>query len=364
MSVGTGHGFRVVGELEPEALAVALAGCLGVPTADVEVAGEEYDPETRHWDAAVSCDYAAADGDVSWVLEVHVTERVAAPPGSRELALGLAAALGRVVVYEAQPYQSAACWVAVPDGRTVRGRLYDLGYVAGREGFVMDTVESPLPPFPGARTDFLYEAVSFGQGWDFGEALRAIVSALRSQCPAGRLELRGSLAGDAYDRYSDIDLLWTVPGERFAAAVAGAGEALAGACPLLTARSDPEFHDAPDRRLLTYFFRDLPLFRRLDLDVRAGTPPVGPVPAGGGWPLAVSALANAVGAVKAVRRGRDAETVRGLVERGGARVGVREVASGRWADDLARLVDAAERADPRARELAGRVRELVTAELG
>ncbi|MGW7634951.1 hypothetical protein [Streptomyces decoyicus] len=80
--------------------------------------------------------------------------------------------------------------------------------------------------------------------------------------------------------------------------------------------------------------------------------------------LAGGSLANAVAAVKAVRRGRDAETVRGLVERGGARVGVREVASGRWADDIARLVDAAERADPRAREPAGRVRELVTAELG
>ena len=78
--------------------------------------------------------------------------------------------------------------------------------------------------------------------------------------------------------------------------------------------------------------------------------------------LAGGSLANAVAAVKAVRRGRDAETVRGLVERGGARVGVREVASGRWADDIARLVDAAERADPRAREPAGRVRELVTAE--
>ncbi|MFG2527276.1 hypothetical protein [Streptomyces sp. NPDC048516] len=364
MSVGTGYGFCVVGELNPGALTAALAGCLGVQAADVEVAGEEYDPRTRHWDAAVSCGCAAAAGDVSWVLDVYATERVVAPPGSRDLARGLAAALGRVVVYEAQPYQSGACWVAVPDGRTVRGRLYDPGDVAGREGFVMDAVESPLPAFPGARTDFVYEALSFGQGRDFGQALRAIASALRSRCPEGRLELRGSLAGDAYDRYSDIDLLWTVPGERFAAAVAGAGEALAGALPLLTARSDPEFHDAADRRLLTYFFRDLPLFRRLDLDVRAATPAVGPVPTGGGWPLAVSALANAVGAVKAVRRGRDAETVRGLVERGGARVGVTERASGRWADDIARLVDAAERADPGAGELAGRVRELVTGQLG
>ncbi|MFG2829049.1 hypothetical protein ACGFWI_16565 [Streptomyces sp. NPDC048434] len=94
--------------------------------------------------------------------------------------------------------------------------------MAGRAGFVRDAVESSLPAFPGARTDFLYEAVSFGQGRDFGEALRALASALRSQCPEGRLELRGSLAGDAYDRYSDIDLLWNVPGERFAAAVAGA----------------------------------------------------------------------------------------------------------------------------------------------
>ncbi|MFI0711988.1 hypothetical protein ACH4SK_15280 [Streptomyces inhibens] len=363
MSVGTGYGFCVVGDCAPGALTAALAQCLGVRAADVEVAGEEYDPQTRNWQAAVSCDCAAADGEVSWVLDVYVSERVPAPPGSRDLARGLAAALGRVVVCEARPYQSGACWVAVPDGRTVRGRLYDPGDVAGRTGFVMDALESPLPQFPDARTDFIYEAVSLGRGWDFSQALRGLSSALRLWCPEGRLELRGSLATDAYDRFSDIDLRWTVPGERFAAAVAGAGECLGRVRPLLTARSDPEFHGAPDRRLLTYFFRDLPLFWRLDLEVRAASPSAGAIPAGGDWPPAVGALANAVGAVKAVRRGRDVETVRGLVERGFARVGAGEPASGRWAEDLVRLADAAERVDPGARALALRVRELVTAEL-
>ncbi|WP_088799581.1 MULTISPECIES: hypothetical protein [unclassified Streptomyces] len=170
--MGTSYGFAVVGELEPG----ALARCLGVPAAEVEVAGEGYDPETRYWDAAVSCDYEAADGDVSWVLDVYMTERVPAPPGSRDLALGLAAALDRAVVCAARPYASLACWVAVPDGRTVRGRLYDPGYVAGREGFVMEVVESPLSSFPGARTDVVHEAVCRGRtrspsgGWWSAEA--------------------------------------------------------------------------------------------------------------------------------------------------------------------------------------------------
>ncbi|MCB5909557.1 hypothetical protein [Streptomyces pinistramenti] len=206
-----------------------------------------------------------------------------------------------------------------------------------------------------------------GIGGDPGEALGRFAGVLGASCPEGRTELRGSLASGTYDRFSDIDLRWTVPGERFAALVAGVGDQLGRAQPLLTARSDPDFHGSADRRLLTYFFRDLPLFRRLDLEIRAAGPARPPAPTGGGWPPPVSALANAVGAVKAVRRGRPDEVVRGLLDRGFARTGSAERACGAWAADLLRLVAAAERtgldADPGAWALAARVRDLVTCEL-
>ncbi|MFF2928092.1 hypothetical protein ACFVTP_37860 [Streptomyces celluloflavus] len=308
-------------------------------------------------------------GDVSWVLDVCAGPEVVDRPGGRVLGRGLAGALGRPVLFEGAVRSSrpGAYWVATPAGRTGRVRLYGPGEVAGREGFVLGAAELPIAQLPHVPVDFDYEVIGDAAGGrGFAGTLRAVVEALRECCPGAELELRGSLAGEGADRYSDIDLRWTVPAERFAYCVARVGEHLDAVLPVLSARSDPDAWRAPDRRLLFFFFRGGSLFRRLDLEIRAAGPgPVGAAPAGGGWPVPVSALANALGAVKAVRRGRSAEEIRGLLDRGFARLGSADRATGRWAEDVVNLVDTAEGADPRApvvRALAARIRYLVAVE--
>ncbi|AJT64829.3 hypothetical protein T261_3159 [Streptomyces lydicus] len=364
-----GYDYFLVGKWEAGELLPALADGFRVRPDEVDIAYDEdgVAAEDRNWAAPVQCEAYPVHGDCSWILQLYA-HGLAEVPDSRTLGLRLARWAGRVVLYSAPLIRPSAYWMATPDGRVGRARMYDPEDDWPDGTWRLETMELTVPQLPCVTVDVVYEMI----GDEIEDhrpvhALRALVAALRGCCPEGGLELRGSLATGTHDRFSDFDLRWTVPGERFAEAVAGAGAYLGRSLPLLAARSDPEFHDTPDRRLLTYFFRGLPLFWRLDLEVRAATPPAGPVPAGGEWPLPVSALANAVGAVKAVARGRSEEEIRGLLDRGFARAGSRERATGRWAADVVRLADAAERAagdgDPAAGELAARVRELVRDEL-
>src|SRR5881227_2663179 len=96
-------------------------------------------------------------------------------------------------------------------------------------------------------------------------------AALVSSCPGSRVELRGSLADGTADVYSDIDLAWTVPDERFGAAVASVPGVLGGLRPLESVRSDPGCQCSSKRRLLFVLFADLPLFWRLDLEIWAAS---------------------------------------------------------------------------------------------
>ncbi|MEU2950636.1 nucleotidyltransferase domain-containing protein [Streptomyces xanthochromogenes] len=192
----------------------------------------------------------------------------------------------------------------------------------------------------------------------------AVLGALRAGAPGSDAALRGSLARGTADAYSDIDVAWTVPDAEFDAASGRVPGILGGLRPLASLRVDPEFRGSPDRRLFFASFVGLPLFWRLDLDVRAasaagsGTP--GPRRAAApdpDWSPAASALANGVAAVKAVLRERP-DTARGLLERGFARVGAQASPTGSWPADITRLADAAARAEPAQRALAEQVRTL------
>ncbi|TDQ04609.1 nucleotidyltransferase domain-containing protein [Labedaea rhizosphaerae] len=147
-------------------------------------------------------------------------------------------------------------------------------------------------------------------------------AALEGLVPGSRVSLRGSLARGTADKYSDIDLLWVVPDASFTAALDGLPQALTAA----TRRVDPDFARSDRRRLVFLRLPGLPLFWRIDLDVRAASvaddehydvdnPAARSTD---GWSAAASALENAIAAVKAERRGRSAE---GLLERGFARIG-------------------------------------------
>ncbi|MFJ1998507.1 hypothetical protein [Streptomyces asiaticus] len=138
------------------------------------------------------------------------------------------------------------------------------------------------------------------------------------------------------------------------------------------ARSDPDFHRSDRRRLLFVRFAGVPLFWRLDLDIRTASIADDPHydaenPAARArddeWSRPASALANAVGAVKAAARKRDDEAC-GLLDRGFARIGEDDRATGDWADDVTRLAHAAALRDSALTGLAAQVTELAARHLG
>ncbi|MFF4951538.1 hypothetical protein [Streptomyces chattanoogensis] len=266
-----GYDYFLVGKWEAEELLPALAEGFRVRPDEVDIAYDEdgAGAEDRNWAAPVLCEAHPVHGDCSWILQLYA-HGLAEVPDSRTLGLRLARWSGRVVLYSAPLVRPSAYWMATPDGRVGRARMYDPEDDWPDGTWRLETVELTVPQLPCVAVDFVYEMI--GDEMEDHRpvhTLRALVAALRECCPEGGLELRGSLAAGTHDRFSDFDLRWTVPGERFAEAVAGAGAHLGRSLPLLAARSDPELHGTPDRRLLTYFFRDPPLIRRLGLEVRA-----------------------------------------------------------------------------------------------
>jgi hypothetical protein len=175
-----------------------------------------------------------------------------------------------------------------------------------------------------------------------------LMAALEGTVDGSVAELRGSLATDAADRFSDVDLRWTVPGTAFGEAIATVPFALAnvgGELPLV--RSDPD-EAGPGRRVLALRFPSLPLFWRVDLEVLAdGEATEAPMPE---WPAPASALENAIAAVKARGRGEDAEARR-LLEAGHARLGEAPAA----ATTPRALAERAAQADPALAGIAARV---------
>ncbi|MGW1173717.1 hypothetical protein ACWD4P_08335 [Kitasatospora sp. NPDC002543] len=210
-----------------------------------------------------------------------------------------------------------------------------------------------------------------------GETDRAALAAevcvaLTRCCPDSRTEPVGSMGSGTADSFSDIDIAWVVPDARFPDCLARLVGALGEVRPVESVRVDPDFYRSDRRRLLFVRFVGLPLFWRLDLDVRtasiAGDPRYDEGnPAArareGEWSRPASALANAVGAVKAVARKRD-DDARGLLDRGFARIGADDRATGAWADDVTRLAHAAALRDPSLTDLAAQVTALAARHLG
>lgn len=131
--------------------------------------------------------------------------------------------------------------------------------------------------------------------------------ALGSASPGSTVELRGSLAAGTADEFSDIDLLWTVPEHAFAAALGASPAAIASVAPLLSLRSDPDWQASPSRRLLFARLTGVPLWWRLDLEVRAVGSEGSPATPGhlAAWDPYESALQNALATIKAIARGQE-----------------------------------------------------------
>ncbi|MDV9199138.1 nucleotidyltransferase domain-containing protein, partial [Streptomyces sp. Wh19] len=109
-----------------------------------------------------------------------------------------------------------------------------------------------------------------------------LLRALAAYCPGSRAELRGSLALGTADAYSDIDIAWTVPDDRFDACLDAVPEVLGAVVPLDSLRTDPDSQNSRERRLLFAAFRGLPLFWRVDLEVAwSADPEVASAPVAG-----------------------------------------------------------------------------------
>lgn len=172
-----------------------------------------------------------------------------------------------------------------------------------------------------AYRDRMEELSSSDQRLALAHQIKAAISAA---CPGSHAAVRGSLARQDADEFSDLDLLWTVPRSQFGTALGAAPAAIASVRPLLALRSDPDFQASTSRRLLFARLTGVPVWWRLDLEIVTddprpsdGAPPVAApvIP----WDPVESALENALAAIKALGRGQ-VDHADGLLDRGFARI--------------------------------------------
>ena len=191
-----------------------------------------------------------------------------------------------------------------------------------------------------------------------------ILGCLEEAAVGSHALLRGSLAGDTADQYSDIDVLWEVPDSDFQWCVASLEKNLSRVRPVASWRSVPDFQNSEKRRLIFVRFESIPLFWRLDLDIFAQSirrdPEYdlgNPNARGSEWSPTESALMNAVAAVKAHLRGKDAKA-RQLLVRAYGRVGL-DFPDLELGELILKLADEVRIMDPKVVNLAQDVRKLV-----
>lgn len=216
---------------------------------------------------------------------------------------------------------------------------------------------------PGEPSNLGLKALAFDDATRT-ELVAVMRSRLEAALPGSEVTLRGSLAENRADVYSDIDLLWEMPDDAFASAVAGLPATLERVRSVASLRFDPDFQHSTRRRLAFVRFACVPLFWRVDLDIFAaslGRDPDhdrdNPAARGNDWSLTESALMNVVAAMKAQRRG-NLHLAADLLARAEQRVGIRP--AGRDTDArLINLVATIARRDPETRPLAAEIRNLL-----
>jgi len=141
-----------------------------------------------------------------------------------------------------------------------------------------------------------------------GVVLR-LASAFEQAVDESRVHLRGSLATGTADRYSDIDLGWFVPDGAIGSAIDAVSQAVRRAYRVERIRIDPDFARSDRRRTVFIRLTDLPLFWRIDLDIRTQSIASDEYDVDNplarsedGWSRPASAIENAVAALKAVMR--------------------------------------------------------------
>jgi hypothetical protein len=192
-----------------------------------------------------------------------------------------------------------------------------------------------------------------------------LLAALQGWVPGSRAQLRGSLGAGTADEYSDIDICWLVPDQDFTEAVDTAGAALSQCTAVLSLRTDPEFARSARRRVVFARLHGMPLFWRVDIDIRADSIAADDLYDAGnpdarsdtGWSAPASAIENAIAAIKAAVRGQaDAADV--LLHHGGERIGHVPGSTADLAETVTSLADACATQDPRLATMAAEVHQV------
>jgi predicted nucleotidyltransferase len=147
--------------------------------------------------------------------------------------------------------------------------------------------------------------------------------------PDSQTWLRGSLAAGTADRYSDIDICWVVPDDKFTAAVNSVATALRSVGALASLRVDPDLARSDRRRLMFLRLEGIPLFWRIDVDIRAACMSTDDAydaarlnaRSEAGWSRPASAIENAIAAIKGAAR-HQADNADRLLVRGYERIGL------------------------------------------
>lgn len=191
-------------------------------------------------------------------------------------------------------------------------------------------------------------------------------AALAAAVAGSRTGMLGSLGAGTADRYSDIDLCWVVRDEAFAAAVGRVAQAVRPVGAVSSLRVDPDLARSDRRRVIFLRLAGVPLFWRVDLDVRAASVAADSTydaantdaRSDAGWSRPASALENAIAAIKAAAR-RQAGIADGLLSRGYQRVGLAPGPAAGLAGRIIRLADRCAAIEPPLTGTAAEVREVV-----
>jgi hypothetical protein len=193
-----------------------------------------------------------------------------------------------------------------------------------------------------------------------------LLRVLRDWVPGSVAEIQGAMGSGTADDYSDIDICWMVPDDSFTEAVDTVGAALSRATAVLSLRTDPEFARSARRRLVFARLYGMPLFWRVDIDIRANSVAADDLYDAGnpdtrsdtGWSGPASAIKNAIAAIKAAARGR-ADAADGLLRCGFERIGHDPGPTADLTDAITSLADACATQESSLTNMAAEVSQVV-----
>jgi hypothetical protein len=179
------YALLTIGDMFTEDLPPILAEAFKVAIHETDVS-DHSTLDDRNWDALITCDCEALDGDLTWLLEIYATAEVKEKPTMQGLALHLAKRFNKPFFFA---WKETVPWVrrvAFPDGRLTLARVSELDDTGS--GLSVEVAEEEIPGMPHVRVDHLPEVV---RAYDVGTPLSD--SVLPRESRGERRKVRGLL---------------------------------------------------------------------------------------------------------------------------------------------------------------------------